>query len=711
MIIRNKVAISFIVAFVLAIVLALISPTFNSAIKNGSAVEFTHGWSIEDENGHRENFNGFGQTTDSRKIVLIHAHDQELNAIDALGIYNYYSAVSVYSGNKMIYQYGSIDDLENNVFLGNYYSIIDIHRHDMEEAEIKVVFESREPQTIYAFKGGTGGALEMEMVREYFFALITPIMTLLFIIVSFVIGIKETTKDLITEKHIWLLVFASMISIWQLVDTQIFMDLGFKAGGVCLVSFEVYMLLPIPLLMLINKSCRRFKKLDLLLCNVVFINFIVLTVLHFAHIRSFLQTLLPTHIIVAVGLVVCMAQVIIEYRERSTSQNFLLLIGYVTFFILAVVQYLSFFINPATGNSTILQFGVIVFLILQISGVLATVNKRIGDVARRLEEQTAYLKETFSSLVPDERLSSILETEGDITESGGMKYITVLESDIRGFTQLTQGMNASDVIGMLNHYLAAMTNIIRRHDGIVLEFVGDAVVAIFDKEHSGENHANKAVITAVEMQYIMDDINEWNAAHHYPLFEMGIGIHSGDTYVGYIGSENRMEYDAIGSTMNLVSRIEGYSTGGQILVSGECMKNIDLNLVILDEFNILPKGYTENISISVIGGLGEPYNIVCDNNEDRTIPLKNPIKTIFNMVYSKRTEQIDYEGYITEASRTHVVLNTAVPLKLFDNIRISEGDYVFGKVVSRSRKGYLIRCTTTLEDFDSFEFIDLQREE
>lgn len=698
---RNKkslITIILLCAAIFACVVSLIVPKYNSSEKNGLIRSFNEGWYIKDDNNNKIVFDDFGKTIDDKYIEIYHAHDDNLNAIDTLGFYNYYSAVEIYVGEKMIYNYGSIDDIESGKLLGNYYSMVDIHRHEMETSEIKVVFISNEPQTIYGFDGGTGGALGKIMIREHIIALFAPILTILYLIISAIVETKFITKELIRENHNWLIIFAITISLWELFDTQIFMNIGLSAGVVCLLSFETYMLIPIPLLMFIYYACSKYRNLDITICFITIINFVVLNILNFTKVVSFVNSLTSTHLIVFITLVLCLLQVTSEKPTESNRRSAILLtIGYVCFMVSAVVQYLSFFVDPTSSNSTFLQIGVLIFLVLQISDDLIDIYQKLNIVVSKLETQTRFLRSRFTSFVPDKQISR-LENEVNIM-SGKNEYLTVLESDIRGFSEITQNMSAEDAIDMLNHYLECMTNVLRRFNAIVLEFVGDAIIAIFNEE----KHADKAVIAAVEMQYLMTEINKWNKQKNYPEFEIGIGINTGNCYVGYIGSESRMEYSAIGSTINLVSRIETYSTGGQILISKECKNNITVNAEIVNSFNILPKGFKEQIEVFLISGLGQPYNIRCGTNEEKLVVLNKPVNITFNLVENKHTSNSIHHGVIHEASKTNAMIDTNYQLKLFDNLRINYNGIFSCKVISKSERGVLVRFTSVPTGFDGWE--------
>ena len=689
------IVICFVIAALFGIAVSLIVPSYNSAENNGKPIPFNDGWMIENENGDFVPFDGFGTTIESNEITLMHEHDESLNSIDALGFYNYYSVVEVYTGDDIIYSYGSKEDVGKGAAIGNYYSMIEVHKHEASKSPIKIVFYSDIPQTIYGFKAGRGASLEMEMMMGYILTLILPVMTLLFILISYVINRESTFKNVITRRHKWILVFAGFLSVWVLADSQLLMDLGFKAGNVCMLSFEIYMLLPIPFMMLMYHSCKRMKKIDLSVSLIALVNFVVLNLLNFLQIRSFVITTLPTQIIVGLSLIIGLIQIIWDYTRKKNRDTELLLIGYLVFLATTTVQFLKFYVNPAESNTNYMIIGFLVLFLLQMGCVLFELYDKTRLIKKRLETQTQFLKQTFKTIVPDDLDNLLYGKTNNVAISGKVKHLTVIESDIRGFTQLIRDMSAEDAIDMLNHYFESMTTIIRRHNGVVLEFVGDAVIAFFDEEHNGKNHANNAIFTAVEMQRAMKDIQEWNRQRKYPVFEMGIGINTGDVYVGYIGSEHRMEYDAIGSTMNLVSRIEGYSTGGQILISKSCKDAITKNIDVLNSFVIKPKGYSDGVEVFLIGGIGEPYNLKCFDIDEVPHTLEEPVPITFSVLEGKHCGEEKYPAVITEESKTSATLESDHVLELFDNLLIQRFDgQISGKVISKSEKGYLVRFTS-----------------
>ena len=196
-----------------------------------------------------------------------------------------------------------------------------------------------------------------------------------------------------------------------------------------------------------------------------------------------------------------------------------------------------------------------------------TAMERIKALNGQLEMRNKLLSETFGRFLSDDIVRQLLETPDGLALGGKKRELTIMMSDLRGFTALSERMGAQELIHLLNHYLGEMTEIIQRNAGTIIEFIGDGIMAIFGAPAPSEKHETEAVQAAVEMQAAMAGINAWNTAHGYPALEMGIGIHTGEVIVGNIGSEKRTKYGVVGSSVNLTGRIESYTVGGEILIS------------------------------------------------------------------------------------------------------------------------------------------------
>ena len=196
-----------------------------------------------------------------------------------------------------------------------------------------------------------------------------------------------------------------------------------------------------------------------------------------------------------------------------------------------------------------------------------TIEAELQQVAQQLEVRNRFIRDTFGRYLTDEVVATLLESPAGLQMGGEKRKVTMLMADLRGFTSLSERLAPERVVGILNRYLAAMVNVIKKYGGTIDEFIGDAIFVLFGAPTWQEDDAQRAVACAVAMQLAMPEINEQNRLEDLPEVEMGIGIHTGQVVLGNIGSAERMKYGVVGRHVNLTSRIQSYTTGGQILVS------------------------------------------------------------------------------------------------------------------------------------------------
>lgn len=186
---------------------------------------------------------------------------------------------------------------------------------------------------------------------------------------------------------------------------------------------------------------------------------------------------------------------------------------------------------------------------------------------KRSREQTVRIFNRFL----DPRVVSSLVAQGETPQSlsGQAREITVLFSDIRGFTTLSEKRSPEEIVSLLNRYFSLQVDIIFRHGGTLDKFIGDAIMAFWGAPQDDPQHAEHAVAAALEMEQSLLRFKE-ELGEDGKEFDVGIGIHTGKAVVGFLGSEARMDYTAIGDTVNLSSRIEGLTKGvARILVSSD----------------------------------------------------------------------------------------------------------------------------------------------
>ncbi len=159
--------------------------------------------------------------------------------------------------------------------------------------------------------------------------------------------------------------------------------------------------------------------------------------------------------------------------------------------------------------------------------------------------------------------------EGKLKPGGQKSQVTILLSDLRGFTRVSTGLPSETVVEMLNDYFSALVEVVFQYDGTVDKFMGDAILAVFGSPEIDPDHAMKAVRAAIGMQAAAERVNSRRKAAGLPYCELGIGLHTGEVLHGFIGAEERLEYTVIGDTVNKASRYCDGAKGGEIVFSPE----------------------------------------------------------------------------------------------------------------------------------------------
>ena len=242
-----------------------------------------------------------------------------------------------------------------------------------------------------------------------------------------------------------------------------------------------------------------------------------------------------------------------------------------------------------------------------------TDRKRVEAELQRLAEQVElrnkFIRETFGKYLTDEVVSTVLESPTGLQTGGEKRKITMMMTDLRGFTSLSERLPPERVVGLLNRYLSTMVSVIKQYQGTIDEFIGDAIFVLFGAPVWQEDDAERAVACAVAMQIAMSSINEQNLKEDLPELEMGIGIHTGPVVVGNIGSAERMKYGVVGSQVNLTSRIQSCTVGGQILISETTRQEAGRILKIGQQIEVKAKGVEHPITLSEVLGIGGSYKL------------------------------------------------------------------------------------------------------
>ena len=298
---------------------------------------------------------------------------------------------------------------------------------------------------------------------------------------------------------------------------------------------------------------------------------------------------------------------------------------------------------------------------------------------------------------PDIADYALTTAEGQ--KSGGQtKNVTILMSDLRGFTALSSKLTAEELIKVLNRYFEAMVVCIQKYHGTVIEFLGDGIFTVFGAPKDLEDHASCAVNCAVEMQKAMPAVNEWNKANGYPELQMGIGINTGDVVVGNIGSEKKMKYGCMGSAVNITGRLESLTVGGQIFITENTARRLTEKLTVITEGAFLPKGAPEELRYYEIEGIGD--NLTGEagsrNIEWKEQSCDNEYR--FYVLEEKKVGATGYTGKITRLSADgrYAVLEAEPELAERQNIMLRQDDEcIYAKVIRKEDPGYVI-CFTSM---------------
>jgi len=273
-------------------------------------------------------------------------------------------------------------------------------------------------------------------------------------------------------------------------------------------------------------------------------------------------------------------------------------------------------------RSIVVVFGVLVLTTLAVIGIAYALLAARGTLvligsplafawllfflaairAWRAERRAREQREQVLGRFLDGRIVRQLIAEGVRLEDmrSESRTITVLFSDIRGFTTLSEKHTAEEVVALLNQYLTMQTETVFRHGGTLDKFIGDAIMAFWNAPTDDPQHAAHAVDCALDMAATLERFNQTVNATSQPL-DIGIGLHSGPAVVGFIGSQRKLEYTAIGDTVNLASRIEGETKGrSRVLVSQATLQLAGDAYAFRDVGDVTVKGRTAPVRLFAV---------------------------------------------------------------------------------------------------------------
>ncbi len=346
---------------------------------------------------------------------------------------------------------------------------------------------------------------------------------------------------------------------------------------------------------------------------------------------------------------------------------------------------------------------------------------KLKELNDQLDIKNRFIRKVFGQYHSDEIAEMILESPGGASLGGEKRVVTVLLSDLRGFTPISERLSAENVVKMINIYLEVMTDVIFKYNGTIDEFLGDGILAVFGAPVLGKDDAQRAVACAVDMQSAMEEVNRRNREAGLPEVEMGIGVNTGELVFGNMGSSKRTKFGVVGSHVNLVARIESYSVGGQILISESTRKSCGPILRIVNRMDVLPKGVQNRIAIYDIGGIYGDYNLLLPGGrEPRLLELQTPIDVTFSILSRKKdcTDTRNHSGRLVRmfGGEAEIVSDVAVQvlsdlkMSLFDSAGNEVTPGLYAKVVKEVGEfSRIFRVNFTSVPPEAGDFLDLQQ--
>lgn len=277
-------------------------------------------------------------------------------------------------------------------------------------------------------------------------------------------------------------------------------------------------------------------------------------------------------------------------------------------------------------------------------------------IAIYLAASATQMRQIFGRYITDEVVATLLETPEGLNFKCRRQVVTILISDLRGFSTLSEQLSPERVVELLDIYLGAMTDIITQYQGTINEFMGDGILVFFGAPTIADDDADRAVACALAMEAAMPDINHKLQQKQLPPVQMGIGLNTGEVVVGNIGSLKRAKWSVVGASINLAARIESCTVGGQVLISEVTKDCVFGDLNIAQALTIEMKGFAHPIAIYDIRGITGKYQLQLATNEKKLFPLSEPVDVQYRELSGKSVGERSHVGQIVQLSNSGAVI-------------------------------------------------------
>ena len=384
-----------------------------------------------------------------------------------------------------------------------------------------------------------------------------------------------------------------------------------------------------------------------------------------------------------------------------------------------LMPYAPIFTSSAFTNGTVepyyfvgtMVFTMVIFLLMIL--LSAYIFARWRDREKKVGEMTDFLKKMFGRYLSTEIMNSMIENPLALELGGERRRVTIMMTDLRGFTALSERLQPERVVQMLNAYFEVMVEEVLKYNGTINEIIGDALLVIFGAPQEMPDRAEQAIACAIDMQNAMGRVNEENRTNGLPELEMGIGLNEAEVVVGNIGSRKRSKYAVVGSGVNMTSRIESYTVGGQILVSESVYEQACEILRIDSQWEAFPKGAERPLKIYEVGGIAGSFNLALEEKDPTLVILARRIPLKFTVLEGKHIGKKGIECFMTRLSKKCSEITLDEPVDFLKNLKmnllevdqeLASKDF-YGKVMGHSGEGgrsHRVRFTAVPAEIRSY---------
>jgi class 3 adenylate cyclase/HAMP domain-containing protein len=337
---------------------------------------------------------------------------------------------------------------------------------------------------------------------------------------------------------------------------------------------------------------------------------------------------------------------------------------------------------------------------------LAHSFNELGQQLTEYIEKRDFIRDTFGRYVTQEVVTKLLASKEALEMGGETREVSLIMSDLRGFTAIIAEMEPEKVITFLNRYLSKMIEILLEYRAIIDEILGDGILAFFGAPDPQEDHPARAVACALRMQTAMDEINAENEAMGLPLLAMGIGVNTGNVVVGNIGSERRTKYSVVGSDVNFASRMEGFALAGQVLISSTTYSRVKDLVEVRNIMEVEMKGVPGRATLYDVQGIGAPYDTRLRDQSEVLEKLPEKIAIQLHHLKDKIVTGAPGRAWMTHLCDTAAAVVSEGKVELWEDIRLMLLDdkqeatpgHIYGKVTQVNPTGdgrYQVRINFT----------------